>query len=54
MCRNYSPMARLEVERERWLQEHGTEMPRPEPRTSFMVIAPVKVEALVNEDCAGS
>ena len=44
MCRNYSPAARLEKEREQWKEEHGTEMPKPPPRSPFTVIAPVQME----------
>lgn len=44
MCRAYSPSARLEIERERWKQDHGTEMPKPQPRSAFTVIAPVQME----------
>jgi hypothetical protein len=46
-------MGRLEVERERWKEEHGTEMPKPERRSPFLVIAPVQME-LPLEDRIGS
>jgi hypothetical protein len=52
MCRAYSPAARLEIEREQWRQEHGTEMPKPEPRSDFVVIAPVQLELPFDEDRA--
>lgn len=44
MCRNYSPSAKLEIERERWRQEHGTEMPKPERHSPFVVIQPTQME----------
>lgn len=50
MCRNYSPMGRLEVERERWKEEHGTDMPKPQPRSAFTMIAPVQMELPLDED----
>lgn len=53
MCRNYSPSARLDIERERWRQEHGTEMPKPERRSPFVVIQPTQME-LPLEDRADS
>lgn len=43
-------MGRLEVERERWRLEHGTEMPKPMPRSAFTVIAPVQMELPLDED----
>lgn len=45
-------MARLEIERERWMAEHGTEMPKPPPRSAFTVIAPTQMELPLNEDRA--
>jgi hypothetical protein len=44
MCRNYNPSAKLDIEREQWHQEHGAEMPKPERRSPFLVIAPVQME----------
>ena len=43
-------MARLEIERERWKQEPGAEMPKPQPRSAFTVIAPTQMELPLNED----
>jgi len=47
-------MGRLEVERERWKEEHGTEMPKPLPRSPFIVIAPTQMELPLDEDRPGS
>jgi hypothetical protein len=44
MCRNYNPSARLDIVQEEWRKEHGTEMPKPERRSPFLVIAPVQME----------
>jgi hypothetical protein len=54
--RNYSPAARLEIERERWRREQGIEAPvstSTTDRRTQVVIVPIQLELPFDEDSTG-
>jgi hypothetical protein len=56
MCRNYSAAAKLEIEREKWRQEHGIETPvstSATDRRTQVVIVPIQLELPFDEDSTG-
>jgi len=53
--RNYSPAARLEIERERWRREQGIEAPVSTSTTDRriqVVIVPIQLELPFDQPCA--